>query len=296
MDPKLQGTFRFLAATKIKQILNAGTYHRLHKRYQHNINQIKDILNENNLTVTKADKNKAMVIINKDALEQKIQTFIQENQITCLKKDPTEIYQKQLQQALLKCNTLIEKNKHRYLINIKPRAPSLNAHIKTHKEGQPIRPVINNTQAPSYKIAKFLNKKLQNLTNLPNSFIAKNSQEVAHDLRNIQIRDNNRLLSLDIKDLYVNLPIKNILYTTEFWLKKQNHDQTTTGQTLYLLEAIMRQNYFQHDKQFYQRNKGIAMDSPISSTLAEIYLQHLEETHETLSGTKKNNILQKVCG
>jgi hypothetical protein len=35
----------------------------------------------------------------------------------------------------------------------------------------------------------------------------------------------------------------------------------------------MKQNYFQHDNQFYQPNTGIAMGSPISSTLAE------EETH-----------------
>jgi hypothetical protein len=74
MDPKLQGTFRFLAATKTKQILDAGKHHRLHKRYQHNINQIKDILKENNLTVTKTDKNKAMVIINKDAKYPNIHT------------------------------------------------------------------------------------------------------------------------------------------------------------------------------------------------------------------------------
>ena len=66
-------------------------------------------------------------------------------------------YQKQIQQALQKCDSLIEKGKHRYLMNIRPTAPKLNAYIKTHKEDQPIRPVINNMQAPSYKAAKFLN-------------------------------------------------------------------------------------------------------------------------------------------
>jgi len=38
------------------------------------------------------------------------------------------------------------------LINIKPTAPKLNIYIKTHKDNEPIRPVINNTLAPSYKI------------------------------------------------------------------------------------------------------------------------------------------------
>jgi hypothetical protein len=38
-------------------------------------------------------------------------------------------------------------------------APELNALNKTHKEDKPIRPVNNNIQAPSYTLAKYLNKK-----------------------------------------------------------------------------------------------------------------------------------------
>jgi len=62
----------------------------MHKRYQHNLNELKNILRENNLTITLADKNKAIVIINKAMLGQKIQTFIKENKITTLLKDPTD--------------------------------------------------------------------------------------------------------------------------------------------------------------------------------------------------------------
>jgi hypothetical protein len=53
-----------------------------------------------------------MVINQKDALQQKINTFIQDNHITCLKKDRTETFQKQLQQALQICNLLIEITQH----------------------------------------------------------------------------------------------------------------------------------------------------------------------------------------
>jgi len=64
-----------------------------------------------------------------------------------------------IQQTVQKCNRLVDKQAHKYLINIKPAAPKLNIYIKTHKNNEPIRPVINNTQAPSYKVAKYLNKK-----------------------------------------------------------------------------------------------------------------------------------------
>jgi hypothetical protein len=157
-----------------------------------------------------------VVIINKDVLEQK----------TLLNKDPTDLFQKQIQQALQKCSTLVEKSKHKYLMNIKPTAPSLNAYIKTHKQDEPVRPMINNMQAPSYRIAKFLNKNLQSLIQLPNTYTTKNSFELAQELRNIQINENNKIITLDIKDLYVNLPINNILRITKFWLNKHNHDHT----------------------------------------------------------------------
>jgi len=37
-----------------------------------------------------------------------------------------------------------------------PTPPKLNARIKIHKPNNPIRPVVNNINAPTYKIAKKL--------------------------------------------------------------------------------------------------------------------------------------------
>ena len=51
------------------------------------------------------------------------------------------------------------------------------------------------------------------------------------------------------------------------------------NQIVQLLETILAQNYFTFRNQIYQHDKGIAMDSPISGTVAEIFLHHLEKTH-----------------
>jgi len=40
----------------------------------------------------------------------------------------------------------------------------------------------------------------------------------------------------------------------------------------------MEQNYFQYNKQYYKPQKGIAIGSPLSGYLAEIYIQEIEET------------------
>ena len=213
-----------------------------------------------------------MVIINQNTLKQKVDNFIQENHITHLIKDPTDNYQKQIQQAIQKCNALVDIHTHKYLINIKPMAPKLNVYIQTRKENEPIRSVINNTQAPSYKTAKYLYKKLHNLVNLPYTYTTKNSQEVAEELKRIQINESMKIITFDF-------PVQGIIQPTKFWLNKHNNTNTVIEQTLHLLKTILKQNYFQYSDHLFQPKKGIAMGSPISCTVAEIYLQFLEETH-----------------
>ena len=78
--------------------------------------------------------------------------------------------------------------------------------------------VINITQTPTYKLAKFLCKKLKELVRLQNSFTAYISTNVAEDLINTNINANYNLIILDIKDLHVNLRKKEIIQITVTWL------------------------------------------------------------------------------
>jgi len=208
LQSNVQNTFRYMAAKKIKQVKESNRHNIMHKRHQHNIKQIKKILQHNNLTIAKADKSKAIVIIDKTNLEQKVNTFIQENNIIEVKKDPTETYQKQIQRIIQKSKDIIDRNKSKYMLNIKPTAPEINAYIKTHKDNNPIRPVIDNTQALSYKIAKFLKGRLKEDVNLPNTYTVQNSNEIAQELQKLHMEKYHKMITLDIKDLYVNLPKK----------------------------------------------------------------------------------------
>jgi hypothetical protein len=45
-----------------------------------------------------------------------------------------------------------------------------------------------------------------------------------------------------------------------------------------LLETILKQNYFSFQGQIYQPDKGVAMGSPISGTMTEVFLQRFEKT------------------
>jgi hypothetical protein len=89
-----------------------------------------------------------------------------------------------------------------------------------------------------------------------------------------------RIITLDTKDMYLNLPIKGIIQTARFWLNKNNkNNKELNEQTLHILNTIMKQNYFQYYEQIFQPQKGTAMGSPISGTMAKMYLQYLEATY-----------------
>jgi hypothetical protein len=96
-----------------------------------------------------------------------------------------------------------------------------------------------------------------------------------------------RLATFDIKDLYVNLPIQEILQITQSRLLDKKHDKPLIQQALQLLDTILMQNYCQFEDFAYQPRKGLAMGSPISSIVAEIILQHYEEN--TVKHCLENN-------
>jgi hypothetical protein len=96
--------------------------------------------------------------------------------------------------------------------------PALKAQLKLHKKNIPIRPVINNRTAPSYKLAKHLTKVINQHITLKNSYNVSNSVDLAQDLTKLKLHKNHRMFTFDINDLYVNIPIdETIKYRPNSW-------------------------------------------------------------------------------
>jgi hypothetical protein len=96
-------------------------------------------------------------------------------------------------------------------------------------------------------------------------------------LNKLHITESDRLITFDIKDLYVNIPIKETINITKKLLTDKTIDNTTIDQTCILLKTILQQNYLQFNNKFNQPNKGVAMGFPRSGLIAENFLQHHEQ-------------------
>ena len=175
-------------------------------------------------------------------------------------------------------NLIIDKRQVKYLLQKKPAPPNLKVQLKLHKIGIPIQPVINNRTALAYKLAKYLTNILSQHITLHNQYVITNSTNLAHDLSKLELHENHSLITFDIKDLYVNISVSETLNIVIAKLL-QNNDSQIAQQVLILLKEILSQNYFTFQQGIYQPEQGIAMGSPISSIIAEIFLQNFEDTH-----------------
>ena len=278
LDTREQSAYRIMAAKKLKQIYNTNqNTHNTYKRQQYILKNINHKLTNENAMITLADKSKATVIIYKHEYTNKVHTFLTDNNFQTLPNNPTNKDQIRIQKTAQQCNQIIPKQHIKYLTQKNPSPPTLNAQLKLHKPGAPIPPVVNNRTAPSYKLAKKLNDILNKHLILENHYTIRNSTNLAIDLVKLNINDNHKLITLDIKDLYVNIPLKETIDITRTQLLKYNNTQTT-NQIINLLEVILMQNYFVFEGKVYQPDKGVAMGSPISGTMAEIFIQHLEDS------------------
>jgi len=59
--------------------------------------------------------------------------------------------------------SIIQKDERWKYINLKPIPPTIRGLVKIHMEDCPIKPTVNWKNAPAYKLAKMLSKKLWNI-------------------------------------------------------------------------------------------------------------------------------------
>ena len=80
----------------------------------------------------------------------------------------------------------------------------------------------SNRTASGYKTAKKQNNILNQHLHLEHLYTVENPTKLANDLTKITLKHSYRLITLGVKDLYVNIPIQEALQTTRTQLHKHN--------------------------------------------------------------------------
>jgi len=176
-----------------------------------------------------------------------------------------------------KRSEFIDQHTYRNLLvtdGVLPRAYGL---TKIHKQNYPIRIIVSCIKNPLYPLASFLHNLIHNSIPKHFSHIC-NSYHLVNELNGQLLQTGCELVSLDVVSLFTNVPIDLI---NDNIVRKWNFISGVTSmpmeEFIKAIQMIVNSTFFTFNNKIYKQVFGTPMGSPLSSVLANIVLQNIEE-------------------
>ena len=222
------------------------------------------------------NKSNTFVILNKKDYKQKLDLILDDRlKFKKISKDPTAQLKIDVNERIHAANEDLPAK----LLNpiIGEYSPGyIYGTVKTHKLGNPSRPIISQIPTPTHNIAKQLN----NLINpyLPGKYIINSTDEFLTILRST-IPDG-IIASLDVESLFTNVPV---LDTIDIICQAVYHHEKLPPLPFEknilkkLLVSCTTKAPFKHiDESLFLQIDGVAMGSALGVTCANFYMGHIE--------------------
>ena len=122
---------------------------------------------------------------------------------------------------------------------------------KTHKETLSMRPILSATGTDNHALAKWLDEKLKPLS--VNRFMISDTFAFAEEIQNLEVDENDILVSYDVTSLFTNVPLQEtieIIAEKAFvnnWLNEAHKLNITQPDLIQLLEVATKNQLFQFD-------------------------------------------------
>jgi hypothetical protein len=92
------------------------------------------------------------------------------------------------------------------------------------------------------------------------------------NLRAIPYDRNMKFASLDLTNIYTNVPTNELMTILWNMCENNNIERETISDIMKVAEVLIEENYFQYQGTTYVQTEGLAMGAPPSPILSEIYL------------------------
>ena len=236
----------------------------------------KNLKNNNDIVIRKADKSSVYVIMNKSEYLSKVNDLLKDtSKFKHISSNPTEDLKKNTNEVIDAVNAVIGDIKLPNIVG-DYQPGYLYGNVKIHKEGNPLRPIISQIPTPTYNLAKSLNKIISPF--IPNQYTIKSTNDFLDILHSNNC--NGVIGSLDVESLFTNVPIDE---TIGIILKHVFNHPTIAPPKIppkllqRLLELCTKESPFKSPEgKLYQQIGGVAMGSPLGPTFANFYMGELE--------------------
>jgi len=174
-------------------------------------------------------------------------------------------------------------------------APRIYGLPKIHKENMPLRPICSYVNAPVYELSKFLAHILKNVTS-DSKYNTKNAIDFKQRFNNMQISDDESMVSFDVVSLFPSIPVDLALeIISKKWELITPHTTIPKQQFLEILKFAIKENrYCKYKEQLYIQLKGLPMGSPLSPIVADIVLEELLDNCIEKLDQKPRNLTKYV--
>ncbi|XP_068756955.1 uncharacterized protein [Montipora capricornis] len=244
---------------------------------------LQDLKKDETRILMKADKGNCFVVLDKSDYDSKMDSLLSDRTTyELVLKSPFKRIERELNKRLLvlKNHYKISESTYRKLHSTDAIPPAIRGSIKHHKQGNPVRPIVSSIGSALYNTSKFLTDILSPLQN-SNGFSVPNSAKFAEEISNVDIQDDEVMLSFDVVSLFTAIPVdKACDYISNKLLKDNSLPSRTSldsNEIISLLKFILSNNYFIYDDKIYKQIHGCAMGSPVSPVVANLCMEAIEE-------------------
>ena len=183
------------------------------------------------------------------------------------------------QDYINKANSLLNQNTYRSI----PRDPT--------------NTIKNSCGTVTYGVAKELAKILKPLVGKSPHHIYR-TQDFVEQVKHITLTPGECLSSYDVPALFTSVPVDPALNIIKDLLEKDHTLKERTALAvsyiILLLEFCLKNTYFSFQDQSYEQVEGAAMSFQVSSIVANLYMEYLEQ--KALSTAPHPQVLGQVCG
>ena len=249
---------------------------------------LKQLKENPNIVLCKADKENIIVILNKtDYIEKMMVILNDKSKFLKLgevdKFDHTSKIENSVQRKL-RCwfsKGLISKETYELTRPIGSQRPKLYGLPKTHKNDIPLRPILSMTKSPQSNLSTFLVSVLQPVLDKFSKHTVPDSFTFVNKLKSLKLsQPNSCMVSFDIKSLFTNVPLDEVLSICldQLYNSELLPPPFCRAVCKDMLCIATKNVQFSFNNFMYRQIDGVAMGSPLGPILANIFVGFFENS------------------